>query len=147
MYYIDYHKMTILKEFFDSAAHYHKQLFPIGTFKGTFCSPEIERLLKDNCILEVGSVAKYKGEKIFHDYVTFFYEERLTAKARGDKINDELLKLFLNSLYGKFGQLKKNNTIIGECEIDEVWSKIRSIPEIIDGVPTGKDITFMASSR
>ena len=113
-------------------------LFPIGTFKGVFCFPEIERLLKDNCIKSVGRVACYKGEKIFKEYVTFFYNERLKAKLKGDKIKDEMLKIFLNSLYGKFGQLKKDNEIYGECDINETWSKKVDIPIKINGLKTGK---------
>lgn len=99
-------------------------IFPTGTFTGSFCGPEIQMLMERNCILKVGKVALYKGHKIFYQYVKFFYDERLKAKARKDKISDEMLKIMLNSLYGKFGQLKKENTIVGECSELEIGSHL-----------------------
>ena len=40
----------------------------------------------------------------FDDYIAHFYNKRLAAKSRGDKAQDIFCKLFMNSLYGKFGQ-------------------------------------------
>lgn len=94
-------------------------IFPVGKFKGVFCSPEIERLIKDNSIISVGRVACYEGDKIFKDYVEFFYNERLKSK---DKFTNELFKLMLNSLYGKFGQKVRENSIIGHCDPYEIGS-------------------------
>jgi hypothetical protein len=73
--------------------------------------------------LDVKEVACYKSEKIFAGYVDFFYKKRLEAKKNNDLIMSEMIKIFLNSLYGKFGQLKKENIFIGKCDISEIYSK------------------------
>lgn len=38
----------------------------------------------------------------FSQYIYHFYNERLEAKANGDKANDIFCKLFMNSLYGRY---------------------------------------------
>lgn len=44
----------------------------------------------------------------FKDYVAEFYEQRIKAKAAGDKASDIFAKIFLNSLYGKFAANPEN---------------------------------------
>lgn len=44
----------------------------------------------------------------FAPYVQHFYAERLRAKENGDRAGDLFAKLFLNSLYGKFGACPEN---------------------------------------
>jgi hypothetical protein len=112
-------------------------LFPVGTFKGVFCSPEIEVLLKRNCIVNVGKVTCYEGAKIFEEYVTFFYNERLKAKENKDKVSDELIKIMLNSLYGKFGQRLRKNEIIGTADNNDI-----SVKTIIEPNETYTTKTF-----
>lgn len=49
----------------------------------------------------------------FAEYIQHFYEQRKLAKARGDLAQNIFAKLFMNSLYGKFGSNP------GGCHIDE----------------------------
>lgn len=42
-------------------------------------------------------------DNIFKTYINKFYEMKKTSRAKGDKINEKISKLMLNSLYGKFG--------------------------------------------
>jgi hypothetical protein len=44
----------------------------------------------------------FKRTGNFEAYIRQFYEERLKARAEGDKIGDLFAKLFMNSLYGKW---------------------------------------------
>lgn len=44
----------------------------------------------------------------FTEYIEYFYQRRLTAKATGDKAGDLFNKLFLTNLYGKFGANPEN---------------------------------------
>jgi len=44
----------------------------------------------------------------FADYINYFYEMRLKAKAEKDKANDLFSKLLMNSLYGKFAANPEN---------------------------------------
>jgi hypothetical protein len=48
--------------------------------------------------------------------VDFFYGERLKASAEGDTATEGITKLFLNSLYGKFGQRGERWEMVGESE-------------------------------
>lgn len=69
------------------------------------CSHEIQAGLETGRLKAI----KYKAIWFFSqsqtlgDFVDVFYEERLQAKANGDKSRDLLAKLVLNSAYGKFG--------------------------------------------
>jgi DNA polymerase elongation subunit (family B) len=58
----------------------------------------------------------------FHDYIEYFYEKRLTAKATGDKAGDLFAKLLMNSLYGKFGSNPENYESFMILPIDELES-------------------------
>ncbi len=90
-----------------------KLLFPIGRIKNAkLTSPEIEYLLESGgSILKVNSLILYKKSRLFSSYVDFFYSLKSNAKT---PVMRELSKLFLNSLYGKFGQREN-----GAIEIDE----------------------------
>ncbi|CAM2915553.1 DNA polymerase [Erysipelothrix tonsillarum] len=95
--------------------------FPVGRFKTALTTPELIQGFERGIIEKVENVAIYEGSKLFEDYVTFFYEERLKAKAKGDKVRDALYKMFLTNLYGKFGQTNK------------VWDRVADAePNIVD---------------
>ena len=99
-------------------------LFPTGTYWGTFTSPEIVRMIKDDSILEVGTVAKYTYANIFDSYVKFFYEHRLEAKHMKLDAWATLFKYMLNMLYGKFGQITQDVKCIGDANPDDVYSEM-----------------------
>lgn len=88
-------------------------LFPVGEFKTVLSTPEIIFALENNLLVEVGEIAAYLKGDIFSEYVKFFYSERLKAKAENNAVYDLLFKLFLNSLYGKFGQKTEQWELIG----------------------------------
>lgn len=81
-----------------------KLTFPVGRFWTTLSTPEIEEGLRRGLIKRVRRLALYARAPIFKPYVDYFYTKRLEAKSAGDKVRDMMYKLFLNSLYGKFGQ-------------------------------------------
>lgn len=94
--------------------------FPIGRFKTALTTPELIEGFKRGIIESVENVAFYEGSNLFEGYVTFFYNERLQAKANGDKVRDALYKMFLTNLYGKFGQLNKVWERVGDALPHEV---------------------------
>ena len=100
-----------------------KLIFPVGEFWTYLTTPEIIFALKNYMLKEVESFSFYEGNYIFTDYVNYFYTKRLEAKSEDNKVNDMLYKNFMNSLYGKFGQLSENWDIVGEAGIEEVWTK------------------------
>jgi len=91
-------------------------IFPIGDFVTTLATPELELAFDFGSIEEVYATAVYQAAPIFVEFVNFFYEQRLKAKEEGNKVNDLLFKLIMNSLYGKFGQKSGEWKIIGETE-------------------------------
>lgn len=112
-----------------------KLVFPIGQFRTTLCSPELLLALEQNAIRKVYRVAIYEKAKIFEEYVTTLYEFRKKFKQEGNKVYDNICKLLLNSLYGKFGQrgirweivsITKDATITAE-EFVAVDAKTREV--------------------
>ena len=98
-------------------------IFPVGTFKTTLSTPEIIYGLENDLLLDVGEIAAYIMGDVFTSYVDFFYTKRLEAKAENNKVYDLLFKLFMNSLYGKFGQKSENWDRIGEAPPEVIKSE------------------------
>lgn len=99
-----------------------KLIFPVGEFITTLSTPELIRAIKDDHIIEVIEFNVYENDYLFVEYVDYFYGKRLDAKRLKDEVRVLLYKLFLNSLYGKFGQ-KNNNyekVAVADPEIVEV---------------------------
>ena len=101
--------------------------FPIGTFKTVLCSPELCLTLKYGKILKIHKFALYEGKEIFKDYVSYFYGLRKRYIKQKNDVFSLFTKIFLNSLYGKFGQ--KN-------EIWERSEKYDGLSEIL-GIKNG----------
>lgn len=55
-------------------------------------------------IHKIKHTVEHAKTSTFKDFVDHFYEKRLVAKEKGDKIHDNFYKLVLNSAYGKFAQ-------------------------------------------
>lgn len=110
-------------------------LFPIGTFWGTFTSPEIERMINDNSIIEIGESCVYKKAEIFNDFINKLYELKINAPS--DAMADDY-KRVMNAMGGKWGQMVKETTYIEDVPTDEIKSEI--IMEI------DSDITYKIAS-
>jgi hypothetical protein len=93
-----------------------KLTFPVGEFTTTLSTPELKYALEHNMILEVNKVNVYQSADIFSGYIDYFYDKRLEASANEDEILKFLYKLFLNTLYGKFGQKCCNYELIGQAD-------------------------------
>lgn len=57
---------------------------------------------------EILNIYYFPALNSFSDYIEYFYQKRLTAKATNDKAGDLFAKLLMNSLYGKFGSNPEN---------------------------------------
>lgn len=91
-----------------------KLIFPVGIFKTYLSTREIEYALKNNHIYKINSVYRYSKEKLFDNYVNFFYDKKVLYKNENNDAFSYLCKLFLNSLYGKFGQRNERYEKIGK---------------------------------
>lgn len=83
-----------------------KLVFPVGSFTATLCQPELLYGIDKGHIKKVISCAVYETGYPFNAYVDFFYKAKQEYSEQGNKSYRYISKLFLNSLYGKFGQLK-----------------------------------------
>ena len=110
-------------------------IFPIGEFDAFLCSPEIELVLKHGEILKVYKYAIYEQASIFKEYVDFFYSLKEKYAREGNGAFKQIAKLFLNSLYGKFGQRIRLFDKIGECEHEDGY-------EVVFDMETGERITY-----
>jgi hypothetical protein len=105
-----------------------KLFFPIGKLTQTITNPEIEYLLGHPEIGEITKVKKavgYEQDFIFKDYVDFFYS--LKSETDNQAIRT-MAKLFLNSLYGKFGQ--KGHDSHERIEDEKLYRIINDVMQI-----------------
>ncbi len=91
-----------------------KLIFPVGQYWDTFTTPELQYALENCKVKAVRDMAKYEYAPIFQDYVSFFYTLKKHYKETGDSVNYQITKLFLNSLYGKFGQKRRETVLLAE---------------------------------
>jgi hypothetical protein len=94
----------------------HKVVYQTGDFNTTLSTPELRYYLDQDLILEVGSMAWYYQGPILHDYAAYFLTLKDQYDKEGNQPMRQVTKLFLNSLYGKFGQLGYEDKIIGDCD-------------------------------
>ena len=88
-----------------------KLIFPTGTFRGHFASPELNYAIKE-CnvkIIKIHSVMTYKAHPYFKEYAKFIWKKRKEYKDKGNKGMDILIKYLGNTLYGGFGQRNKES--------------------------------------
>lgn len=84
---------------------YKNQLFHVsGRFRTTLAGPELRRAAMAGHIESVGVVQVYIVKPIFRRFVDTIYALRMKYREAGDRPFEQLCKLMLNSLHGKFGQ-------------------------------------------
>jgi len=101
-----------------------KLIFPIGRIRAVLTSPEIVTVMEHGSLLECHGLVLYEKAKLFDGYVDHFY--KLKSEAKDNSIR-ELSKLFLNSLYGKFGQ-RQLGEITDVTANTLYWSVLESLP-------------------
>ena len=110
-------------------------IFPIGEFDAFLCSPELELVLEYGEIVRVYKYALYEKHSIFKEYVDFFYSLKEKYAKENNVAFKQIAKLFLNSLYGKFGQRTRLFECIGECEHEDGY-------EVVIDLETGERTTY-----
>jgi len=112
----------ILKEPFLGVKR-EKLFFPIGKIRQVMMQPEIDFILRHSEIgeiLKVNAMVSYSKADIFSKYVDFFYGLRCNSDNEAIK---GMCKLFLNSLYGRFGM---HDNTPPELITDEIQIKMYS---------------------
>jgi hypothetical protein len=94
--------------------HDEKVLFPTGHIRGSYTHVELREAMKQGAVLTRVHKTYYYLETCtpFKEYIGDLYALRNRYKAEGSPL-EIIVKLFMNSLYGKFGQkfIDKDNFI------------------------------------
>lgn len=110
--------------------------FPAGTIRGTWTNFEIREAIKRGCRVYQIHTLLYSERtcKPFESYVTELYNLRLSLKANSDP-REHVIKILLNSLYGKFGQRRDSalEEIITENEFSNLEDMSGYTPMILAG--------------
>lgn len=101
-------------------------LFPTGAFRATLSTPELVYALGCGHVSRVIRVAVYSQASIFRSFVDELYKLRVEARDAGNDFYAWHLRLLMNSLYGKFGQVMRKDVHIGHTEdlTPRVWVEI-----------------------
>lgn len=97
-------------------------LFPTGRFKGIYPIPELRKAMELGYeIKPVRGLFYNTGTRVFTNYIDVIYNKRKEAKKNKNHGKSLVLKLLLNSSYGKFAQRRETKTLIpidkvkGDC--------------------------------
>lgn len=78
--------------------------FGMGRMVTCLCGPELVAACRSGDVVGIDQLHLYTCAPIFRSYVEGLYQLRLDMRARGNAPGESIVKLLLNSLYGKFGQ-------------------------------------------
>lgn len=106
-----------------------KLIFPIGRFRATLHHAEIDLVLRYATVERVNRVFVYTKRDLFSSYVDFFYRIKQEADSAGDSVRRAMAKMFLNSLYGKFGQRGRVDIYEEAQGSDDGYERIRGYSE------------------
>ena len=93
--------------------------YPTGIFRVALTTRGLEYVLSVGRILEVYRMAYYYYAPLFAKYVDYFYPLKSQYSREGNEVFREIVKGFLNYLYGKFGQRGLSDSIVGSCSVED----------------------------
>ena len=97
-----------------------KNVYPVGEFVTTLSTPEIAYALDRGWVKEVHAYATYRTRPLFYWFTEALYALKVQYGEDNDPLRRNLVKLLLNSLYGKFGQLGYQDRIIGTADPEAI---------------------------
>jgi len=77
---------------------------PVGRFDTVLTTPEVKFAIEHDHLERVHIVGLYEHDRLFSEYVEFFYGLKTQYKQDDQGAFYLMAKLYLNALYGKFGQ-------------------------------------------
>lgn len=102
-------------------------IFPVGRFRTWLWQPLYEIAVAQGYIATEHRIFLYQSEPLFRTYIERLYELRQKYKREGNSAYDLLTKLFMNSLYGKFGQRANGKWV--EVDNDSEYHQMRGQSE------------------
>lgn len=97
--------------------------YPLGRFETCLTTHELQYALVHGHLEDVFEFSWYKQGDLFSRYVSDFYNLRLQYRDQANQGFEQICKLLVNSLYGKFGQTGLDQRIIGQVAYDEIWRR------------------------
>jgi len=96
--------------------------YTLGMFTTTLCGPELEYADQLGVIRKWGAWSVYAVDDVFREFVESLWPLRCKYRDDGNHVYERYIKLILNSLVGKFGQLSPRwIELPGRVAADE-WS-------------------------
>lgn len=87
-----------------------KLIFPTGSFTGTYTLPELRFAVQHGCKIDNvnWSLTTFETLRPFERHINLLYNLRLQYKAQNNPA-EQVVKILMNSLYGKFGQRQRGS--------------------------------------
>lgn len=76
--------------------------FPVGDYHTTLCGAELSDALLLGHVVSSSEAAVYERDMLFESWVDHWHQLRTTARDDCNKVREEMCKLMMNSLYGRF---------------------------------------------
>ncbi len=94
---------------------YDNQLIPFLENEQWLTGNEVLKLYENDYDIDIKEIFEFKNAYLFTDFINTYYDLRINSKTEYEKY---FFKIFLNSLYGKFGQHKgfSKLTLINDIE-------------------------------
>lgn len=106
-----------------------------GNFTTYLCGPELKEAIYAGHIKRYIAAAFYDLAPIFRRYIEFFWRERQRFKNEGNDVNQYFVKLFMNMLYGKFGQLGYDTAELTPDALNAVYKAAgKEMPECYNNI-------------
>jgi len=80
-----------------------RNVYPVGRFQTYLTTPEIQYALERDELKQVIVCVLYKQAQIFQEFVKYMYNLKVQYKREDNRPFYHIVKLIMNSLYGKFG--------------------------------------------
>jgi hypothetical protein len=81
-----------------------RNIYPLGDFRTVLTTNELRLAISKGWVKNIVKRVLYRTRPFFDQYVDFFYRVKHQASIEGKTLLRSFAKLYLNSLYGKFGQ-------------------------------------------
>lgn len=108
-----------------------KLIFPIGSFTCWVCTRGLSYAIRKGHLKRIKQIAYYEKEYIFADYIDYFMGLKTLYSQQNNHLMRQTAKIFLNALYGKFGQ--KKPITIEEESVDEKGYWKEEIADLVSG--------------
>ncbi len=106
-----------------------KIIYPVGIFDCYVCTDGLKYAIENKHVDKIYEMYLYEKDFIFVDYIDYFYNLRNEYKKHDNDIYQKYCKLFMNSLYGKFGQ-KRDKEVYESVDDDKMCYRIEIIDDI-----------------